>query len=251
MENIPKNIGNFAIYIGKILLPVVLSSLVFGGILAKYNNEMSLNKAILESAYQPMKQQYRECKRAQRRFRTQLAVYRAHVDSLNWSIEHGEPPPAEFWRKREYHAKNNATTLSELDDLEGNVMACYGAFTSLLQDVSLMLGEDGSELTKVIERRNKRLDYLIHRKTELFGKLNSHELDDLFTAIRQSSAKEIRRMAQILGNTVNIALTELRELDQMNVEAYKGQDGDFEQGDEIASKALRKRFKTGPFEFFN
>jgi hypothetical protein len=242
METISTNIGKFTIYIGKVLLPVLLGSLVFSGILAKYNNEMNLNKSILESAYQPMKQQYRECNRAQGRFRKQLSVYRAAVYGLQESTQHGVAPPAAFWR--------NVVSLGELEETWENVMQCYGAFTSLLVDVSLMLGEDGLDLIKVKNGRIERLDSLIQRKNEIFEKLYPLELDGLFAEVRVSSVDKIKSMPQELGNTLKIAMIELKDLEQMAVEASESQNNDFDESDAIATKALRKRFETGPFDFF-
>jgi hypothetical protein len=242
MEAIWRNIGKFTTYIGKVLLPVLLSSLVFGGILAKYNNEMNLNKSILESAYQPMKQQYRECNRAQYCFHVQLNLYRASVAGMQESIQSGGAPPAAFWR--------NVTSLGELEETWVNVMQCYGAFTSLLVDVSLMLGEDGLDLTKVVERRNERLDSLIGRRNEIFEKLYPLELDGLFAGVRESSVdKIIKRREQEWVGRLKIAMSALKELNQMVIDAAAGQNDDFDDSDAIAAKALRKRFKTGPFEF--
>ena len=98
MEAIWRNIGKFTTYIGKVLLPVLLSSLVFGGILAKYLNEMNLNKSSLESAYQSMKKQHLECIGAQNRFRGKLTVIRASVHGLQESIQLGVAPPEPFWK---------------------------------------------------------------------------------------------------------------------------------------------------------
>lgn len=242
METIVSSIGKVMIYIGKVLLPVLLGSLIFSGILAKYNNEMNLNKSILESAYQPMKQQYRECNSAQGRFRKQLSVYQASVYGLQESIQHGVAPPAAFWR--------NVVSLDELEETWGDVMQCHGAFTSLLVDVSLMLGEDGVDLIKVKEKRIERLDSLIQRKNEIFEKLYPLELDGLFTEVRESSVDTIKSMHQEWGNRLNIAMIELKDLEQMAMEASVGQNNDFDESDAFATKALRKRFETGPFDFF-
>jgi hypothetical protein len=163
METISKNIGKFTIYLGKVLLPVLLSSFIFGGILAKYNNEMNLNKAILESAYQPMKKQYRECSRAKNLFRRQLTGYQAFVGGLEEYIQHGVTPPATFWKQMEHSAyNNNVTSLGHLEETWEDVMACYGTFGSLLEDVSIMLGGKAQEgLDTIIARRNTRLESLI------------------------------------------------------------------------------------------
>jgi len=135
-----------------------------------------------------MKQQYRECNRAQGRFRGQLSVYRASVSGLKESIQNGVAPPAAFWR--------NVISLGELEETWENVMQCSGAFTSLLVDVSLMLGEDGLDLIKVKKKRIERLDSLIQRKNEIFEKLYPLELDGLFAEVRESSVDKIKSMPQ-------------------------------------------------------
>jgi hypothetical protein len=250
MEAISKTIGNFTIYFGKVLLPVILSSLVFSGILAKYNNAMNLNKSILESAYQPMKQQYRECARAQGHFLGQLSAYRASVGSLQEFIQLGLAPPATFWKHREHSAYHNVTTLRELDDTWGKVMACYEVFTSLLTDVSLMLGDEGLELTEVIDGRKIRLDSLKRNKDEIINKMYQIELEGLFAVVRESSVHDIKKTRKEWGKTLNIAMSTLEELKQMAADASEAQHFDFDFSDEIATKALKKRFETGPFEFF-
>jgi len=45
-------------------------------------------------------------------------------------------------------------------------------------------------------------------------------------------------------------MIELKDLEQMAVEASEGQNNDFDESNAIATKALRKRFETGPFDFF-
>ena len=234
-------------------MPVLLSSFIFGGILAKYNNEMNLNKAILESAYQPMKQQYRECSRAQNLFRRKLTGFQAFVGGLQEYIQHGVMPPATFWKQIEHSAyNNNVTSPSHLEETWEDVMACYGTFGSLLEDMSIMLGGKAQEdLDSIIERRNTRLESLIREKNGIFKKLYSYELDGLSAGIREASAVEIKKKAPEWGNTLKKAMAELKDLEQIIVRASDGQNKDFDSSDAIAAKALRKRFETGPFDFFH
>lgn len=241
--------GSFILYLGKVLLPVFLGSLVFSGILAKYNNEMNLNKFIVESAYQPMKQQYRECNKVHGDFRRQLTHYRASVVSLQESIQHGFLPPASFWKQLENPNFNSFISLEEVEMAWENVMECYGTFTSHMDDLSLMLGEDGVELTDVVNKRDQGLDPLKIKKQGIFKKLYPLELEGLFAEARESSVNKSKAIKKEWVNKLEIVEDGLKKLDDMAVDASKGQDDYFDESNEVAIKVLKKRFETGPFEF--
>jgi hypothetical protein len=99
MATVINPLGALAGALLKVILPIVLGSLIFAGILAQYNNQMRLNKTILESYYQPMKEQSRKCFRLHAELQRKLAEYRGLIDEIRGLIVHGTKPPPELLKQ--------------------------------------------------------------------------------------------------------------------------------------------------------
>lgn len=249
MATMLKRLGAFGAYTGKVVLPVVLGSLIFGGILAKYNNEMNLNKTILESAYQPMREQSRKCFWLHAQLEERLSSYRGLIDEIRGLIDHDTKPPPEVLKNPGDAAFPGPGRIVAMQQAWRDSEDCNFVFAGYLGDLSILLGEDAAGLDPLIHQNNRQLDNTARKKDQVFKRLHELDLGQVFGEMGQASPNQIATMKPKWGNDLRIASESLGELIDMakaKIHAYIGYS---DQGTAIAAEAMKRRFHAGPFDF--
>ena len=249
MATMVERLGAFGAYTGKVVLPVVLGSLIFGGILAKYNNEMTLNKTILESAYQPMREQSRECFRLHAQLEERLSSYRGLIDEIRGLIDHDTKPPPEVLKNPGDAAFPGPGRIVAMQQAWRDSEDCYFVFAGYLGDLSIMLGEDAAGLEPLIYQHNRRLASTTPRKDQVFRRLHELDLGQVFGEMWQSSPHQVTTMKPKWGHGLRIAsdsLGELIDMAKMEIHEYIEYS---DQGTAITAEAMKRRFRASPFDF--
>jgi hypothetical protein len=249
MATIMGKLGEFIGYSGKILLPVVLGSLIFTGILAQYNNDMNLNKTILESYYQPMKEQSRLCLRLHADLEEKLATYRGDIDEIRRFIDHGVKPPPEVLKQPGDPAYPGPRRIVAIQQAWRDLDDCDQAFTGYLGDLSIMLGRAAAELDPLIERRNGRFDRIPLKKDAVIRQMHELDVGQLFIEMGQASPNQVMAMKPSWARSLKTASDRLGELIAIARESISANIGEIDEGSRIAAVALRRRFQAGPFDF--
>ncbi len=244
-----------ATYIAKVLLPVFLGSLLFSGIVAKYNNEMNLNKSILESAYQPMKEQFRKCMRERGNFHNSLNLYKASImdlhERLQLILKSPHPNYGILTPYKQKVGENESEAGSEVERLWKNLLMSNEELGSLYGDLAIMLGvADSSDFNKILKKRDKRHDPLIHKSNEIFKELNSFKLEDIFMGVQKASAEDLRKNAPQWVESLGKSSKLLQKLSQLEEAEFKDQDDDYVKINGMTIKELKKRYQRDIFDYF-
>jgi hypothetical protein len=249
MATIMSKLGAFVGYCGKVLLPVVLGSLIFTGILAQYNNDMNLNKTILESYYQPMKEQSRLCLRLHADLEEKLATYRGDIDEIRHFIDHGVKPPPEVLKQPGDPAYPGPRRIVAIQQAWRDLEDCNQAFTGYLGDLSIMLGRAAADLDPLIERRNGRVDRIPLKKDTVIRQLHELDVGQLFVEMEKALPNQLIALQPSWTRTLKTASDRLGELIAIARASTSANIGEIDEGSRIAAVALKRRFQAGPFDF--
>lgn len=249
MATVINRLGALAGDLLKVILPIVLGSLIFAGILAQYNNQMRLNETILESYYQPMKEQSRKCFRLHAELQRKLAEYRGLIDEIRSLVAHGTKPPPELLKQPGDPTFPGPSRIVAIQQALSDLQDCDHLFTGYLHDLSIMLGVDAAGLDPLIDRRNRRLDQMPARNDPVFRRLHELDLGQLVVEMAQASPSQIIAMKPNWSPRLKTASDSLGELIDMFNQSISAEIHDVDEGTRIAATVLRRRFHAGPLNF--
>ncbi|MFM5700198.1 hypothetical protein [Aeromonas caviae] len=153
-------------YCAATIFPVFLGSFILAGALVKYGNSDALNKAIMETAYKPSKEKFRECSRAHNRLfiaeQELSGSYLAMEEELQFVISNGNKPlPPEYAFLVEGLSKNLQALNDEIAKIQKELPVCYDTLYSQLEDLGLLLGVSEQVRTEFTSRAKEFND--LHR----------------------------------------------------------------------------------------
>lgn len=156
-------------YLAATIVPVFLGSFILAGALAKYGNNDSLNKTIIDSAYKPSKEKFRECTRAHNRLflaEQELAgSYFATAEELRFALKGDmRKLPEEHGFLVQGLLKNQQDLQAEISKLQGSLLSCYDTLYSQLEDLGLLLGIHEEVKTRM-DARAKDFNQLHRNRT--------------------------------------------------------------------------------------
>lgn len=144
-------------YFSATIIPAFLGSFILAGALAKYGNNDALNKTIMETAYKPSKEKFRECFRAHNRLflaeQELSGSYLAMEEEFQFLISNGNKPlPPEYAFLVEGLNKNQQALNDEIATLQKELPICYDTLYSQLEDLGLLLGVSEQVRTEFASR---------------------------------------------------------------------------------------------------
>lgn len=153
-------------YLAATIVPVFLGSFILAGALAKYGNNDALNKIIMETAYKPSKEKFRECFRAQNRLfiaeQELSGLYLTLEEELQFVISNGNKPLSPVYQFLiEGLVKNQQALNDEIAKLQKELPICYDILYSQLEDLGLLLGVSEQVRTEFKSRAKEFND--LHR----------------------------------------------------------------------------------------
>lgn len=200
-------------YLAATIVPLFLGSFILAGALAKYGSNDSLNKTILESAYKPSKERYRECHRSHNRLaiaEQELAgTYGATAEELRFALKGDiSKLPEEHGFLMQGLLKKQQELEAEVSKLQGSLPGCYDTLYSTLEDLGLLLGihEDvkalmtarATEFNQLHKRRAASSEDALKGTdpSAFLQRMFRHGLEQEFMANREMAPELMQRLAK-------------------------------------------------------
>lgn len=250
MKHITISLSKLVVYIVKVLLPVFLGSLIFSSIVAKYNNEMNLNKSIIESAYQPMKKQFRSCMEERTKLLNTLTLYKAYINGFTEGLHEIDEAPQALINGIQKSAHRASAMGSEIEGLWKNLMMSYDALGSLFDDLAVMLTvPKESDFSKILGVRVERYELSKTKSKDIFQQLGSFELDARFVDLQKASASDLRNDSQRWIQLFEQISSLLQSLIQLEDGEFDDQADDYDEINTMTIEELRKRYQRNIFDY--
>lgn len=241
-------------YLATAIIPVILGSFILAGALAKYENNSTLNKIIMDTAYKPSKEKFRECFRFHNRLfvaEQELAgSYLAMQDELQFIISSGNKPlPPEYVFLVEGLTKNQQALNDEIAKLQKELPICYDTLYSQLEDLGLLLGVS-EQMRNEFMNRAKGFNSLHRARAEQANKA----LERIESRITQKAFRY--GFETLLTTQPNIFLNGLKQLEvhsqglsESDKRLFEFEQSVYQRVNLITTAAIQSRLRKGIWAF--
>lgn len=241
-------------YVGITIIPVFLGSFILAGALAKYGNNDSLNKIILESAYKPSKEKFRDCHRSHNRLflaeQELSGLFLAMKEELRFVLSNGNRPlPPEYAFLVEGINKNQQELHEEIGKLQKELPGCYDALYSQLEDLGLLLGVS-EQVGAVATKRANEFNALHRSKSEA----SKNALKGIDSRIVQKGFRSgfetlLTTRPSVVLNGMKRLSANAQELSEADKRIFEMEQKSYQEINVITSEALRSRLSKGIWAF--
>ncbi|UTM01053.1 hypothetical protein MID00_16370 [Alcaligenes sp. NLF5-7] len=236
------------------IVPVFIGSFVFAGAIAKYGNHDALNKAIMESAYKPSKETFRECVRAHNRLfiaeQELSASYLVMAEELQFVMSNGiKPLPEEYWFLAKGINKNQQDLLDETQRLQGHLPVCYDTLYSQLDDLGILLGIS-DQLEVEFKDRAERFNELHRSRTKEANKA-IEGIDPLIIqrSFRGGFETTLAQQPSVMLDAFKRLADHAQGLSESDKHLFELEQKFYQRINSIATAQIKSRFSKGIWSF--
>jgi len=240
-------------YLSATIIPLFLGSFILAGSLAKYGNNDALNKTIMETAYKPSKEKFRECFRTHNRLfmaeHELSGLYLTMAEELKFLISNGNKPlPTEYVLLIKGLNQNQQTLTDEIEKLQKELPICYDSLYSQLEDLGLLLGvyeKVGTELTNRAEEFNN-----LHRaRTEKAKKtIEGIDLHIIQRGFR-GGLEKLASQPEVVLNGIEQLASQAQELSESDKLLFELEQKAYKRINSITTVEIQSRFNKGIWAF--
>lgn len=241
-------------YIGTVIVPVFLGSFILAGALAKYGNNDALNKTIIETAYKPSKEKFRECSRNHNRLflaEDELAgTYLAIADELSFLLANGSKPlPQEYGSFISALMSQQQALNEEIRKRRQETPLCYEVLYSQLDDLALLLNVT-VDVRAVAKRRSDEFNRLEKTRTETAQqKLKGIDPNVVQRALRQGLASTFGTQPEVLLSMHRQLAAHSEALSKVDQQLFEAERKAYGEINTTTTNALESRLKKGIWAF--
>lgn len=241
-------------YLGATIIPVFLGSFILAGALAKYGNNDSLNKTILETAYKPSKEKFRECHRTHNRLflaeQELSGSFLAMEEELRFVISNGNKSlPPEYVFLIEGLNKNQQALNEEIGKLQNDLPNCYDALYSQLEDLGLLLGVSEQIRAEATKRANEF--NALHRSRSETAKKALEGIDPriIQKGFRNGFESLLTTQHAIVLDGFKRLATHAQGLSDADKRIFEMEQRSYQEINAIMTAEIRSRLSTGIWAF--